>query len=201
MTQLVGKSSFFQTLALAFTNTLLFLAFLCFQLFRQFSHKDKWGANDPTILESDEYPRIRRILVRLSKFEEYPCIRRIRLAKSKKRTLDPTTSSTTPNRPPSDTGESTIPQALPESIPQASPEPVPQPLIEYIPRGLPEHVPQALPESIPQAFPKSIPQVLRQAWHQSNARPGEEDEKPKLGFSMAIGIFAFAFLVCGPPIS
>ena len=204
VTQLVGRSSFFQTLALAFANALLFLAFLCFQLFRQFSHKNIWGANDPSIMKSEEYPRMRRI----------------RHAVSKKRTLDPTTSSTTPKQSPSDIGESNIPQALPESIPQALPEPVPQAfpesisqvLLKPVPPALPEPVPQALPESIsqvflepvpqvlsqpiPQASPQSIPQVLHQALHQSNARPGEEDEKPKLGFSVAIGIFAFAFLVC-----
>lgn len=111
---------------------------------------------------------------------------------TKKKALHPTTSNTTLNQSPSDTGKLSILQVLHESTPQALPEPVPQALSEPVPQTLPEPVSQALPESIPQALPEPILQALPQ----SNARSGEEDEKPKLGFSVALVIFAFAFLVC-----
>ena len=108
---------------------------------------------------------------------------------SKKRTSDATTSGTTSNQLPLDTGESDIPQALPESIPQALPESIPQ--------ALPESIPQALPESIPRDLPEAVPQALPQ----SNALSGEKNKKPQLCLSVALVTFASAFVVCRHPIS
>ena len=107
---------------------------------------------------------------------------------SKKQTSDATTSGTTSNQLPLDTGESDIPQALPESIPQALPESIPQ--------ALPESIPQALPKSIPRDLPEAVPQALPQ----SNALSGEKNKKPQLCLSVALVTFASAFVVCRHPI-
>lgn len=83
-------------------STTLLLVFMCFQLFQRFSHKEIWGENDPSVVKSEEHPRIRRI-------------GRVVL---RKRTVVATTSSTTSNLPPTIIEESDndrISQALPES--------------------------------------------------------------------------------------
>lgn len=98
-------------------------AFICFQLFRRYSHKNIWGDNDPSILKSEEHPKIRRI----------------RHAVSKKQTSDATTSNTTSNLSPSNMGELDIPQVPPESTPQALPESIPPALPESRARSGEEH--------------------------------------------------------------
>jgi hypothetical protein len=122
MVQLFGRSSF-KDWRYHFPTALLFLAFICFQLFRRYSHKNIWGDNDPSILKSEEHPKIRRI----------------RHAVSKKQTSDATTSNTTSNLSPSNMGELDIPQVPPESTPQALPESIPPALPESRARSGEEH--------------------------------------------------------------
>jgi hypothetical protein len=93
----------------------MFLASICFQLFRKFSHKGIWGDNDPSILKAEENPQFRRM----------------RHAVSKKRTLDATTSGATSNLSPIvESDDADIPQALPKPTPQALPESIPQAIPE-----------------------------------------------------------------------
>ena len=51
------------------------------------------------------------------------------------------------------------------------------------------------PSSIGESDNDRIPQALPE----SSARSEEEDEKPKMSLSVAVAIFASAFLVCRPP--